>query len=256
MSQSQLKDAMIYFPGGPRGVLLFHAYSGSPNDVRMLGRFLNRHGYSVGMPTFSGHGTDDPEDILAKGPADWWADAQTSLSFLKQQGVEEIAVFGLSLGGIYAIKCLEEYGDGLIGGGAFSSPVLPDTENNIYPVFLNYARKLIKNNGASQLTLNRRMENIEYQLTKQLGAIKELQTEVRLKLGEIKQPVMLVQGERDRLIDPEAIFEAVNYFTQTRPRVYLYPNSGHVVTIGNERRQFQEDVLSFLTDLKWIKETG
>ncbi|MGX6978713.1 alpha/beta hydrolase [Vagococcus elongatus] len=256
MSQSQVKDGMIYFSGGSRGVLLFHAYTGSPNDVRMLGRFLNGHGYSVGLPTFSGHGTVDPENILSKGPADWWEDVKASIDFLKRQGVKEIAVFGLSLGGVYGIKCLEEYGDELVGGGAFSSPVLPETENNIFPVFLDYARKLIKNNGASQLTENRRMENIEYQLTKQLEAIKQLQTEVRMKLGEIKQPVMLVQGGRDRLIDPEAIFEAVKYFTQTEPRVFLYPNSGHVVTIGNERRQFQEDVLSFLTDIQWTKETG
>ena len=56
----------LYGKHGKRAVLLLHAYSGSPNDVRMLCRFLEKSEYTVYAPLFEGHGTLDPEDILSQ----------------------------------------------------------------------------------------------------------------------------------------------------------------------------------------------
>ena len=36
----------IYFKNGKRAVLLLHAYTGSPNDVRMLARQLEKENYT------------------------------------------------------------------------------------------------------------------------------------------------------------------------------------------------------------------
>lgn len=47
-------------------MLLLHAYSGSPNDVRMLARYLEKSEYTVYAPLFTGHGTLAPQDILAQ----------------------------------------------------------------------------------------------------------------------------------------------------------------------------------------------
>lgn len=54
----------LYAKHGKRAVLLLHAYSGSPNDVRMLARFLEKADYTVYAPLFKGHGTMEPYDIL------------------------------------------------------------------------------------------------------------------------------------------------------------------------------------------------
>ena len=45
----------LYGKHGKRAVLLLHAYSGSPNDVRMLCRFLEKSEYTVYAPLFEGH---------------------------------------------------------------------------------------------------------------------------------------------------------------------------------------------------------
>ena len=37
----------LFLPHGKRAVLLLHAYSGSPNDVRMLARFLEKLDYTI-----------------------------------------------------------------------------------------------------------------------------------------------------------------------------------------------------------------
>ena len=52
----------VFAPHGDRAVILFHAYSGSPNDVRMLCRFLEQKEYTVYTPMFSVMGQQIPED--------------------------------------------------------------------------------------------------------------------------------------------------------------------------------------------------
>ncbi len=66
----------LYAKHGKRAVLLLHAYSGSPNDVRMLARFLEKADYTVYAPLFKGHGTMEPYDILQEKAESWWADTK------------------------------------------------------------------------------------------------------------------------------------------------------------------------------------
>jgi carboxylesterase len=44
------------FEGGNRAVLLLHGFTGSSADVRMMGRFLEKKGYTVHAPVYKGHG--------------------------------------------------------------------------------------------------------------------------------------------------------------------------------------------------------
>ena len=67
MSETILENSRFYqVEGATTGVILFHAYTGSPNDFLSTGRFLQRAGIEVLCPTFKGHGTDDIYDILKK----------------------------------------------------------------------------------------------------------------------------------------------------------------------------------------------
>ncbi|MGX6961358.1 alpha/beta hydrolase [Vagococcus xieshaowenii] len=243
----------LFFEGGHRGVILLHAYTGSPNDVRSLGRYLNSKGYSVCLPTFAGHATEQPENILAKGTIDWQQDVSDSIAFMQAKGIQQLAIFGLSLGGVYATKSLANYSDVFIGGGAFCSPLTPTTKNNIFPVFLNYAETLIKKHSQTELEVRRRMENVNYQLTKQLKDINELQKHVEGCISEIQAPYFFAQGELDQLVDPNAIKETMQLFTSTTIELHYYPKSGHVVTVGPEKNQFQEDVLTFVNSLDWTR---
>lgn len=96
----------LFLPHGKRAVLLLHAYSGSPNDVRMLARFLEKLDYTIYAPLFTGHGTSDPLDILHEHSEQWWQDSQEAVEFLQSKGFQEIAVFGLSMGGTLATRLL------------------------------------------------------------------------------------------------------------------------------------------------------
>src|SRR3954454_11508901 len=91
------------FEGGKRAVLLLHGFTGNSADVRMLGRFLETKGYTCHAPHYKGHGVP-PEELVTTGPTDWWKDVMMGYDFLKSRGYDEIAVAGLSLGGVFSLK--------------------------------------------------------------------------------------------------------------------------------------------------------
>ena len=91
------------FEGGDRAVLLLHGFTGTTADVRMLGRHLQKQGYTCHAPLYKGHGVP-PEELVHTGPDDWWENVREGYQFLKDRGHTEIAVAGLSLGGVFSLK--------------------------------------------------------------------------------------------------------------------------------------------------------
>lgn len=243
MEQAKQLPTGLFLPKGKRAVLLLHAYTGSYNDVRMLARSLESQEYTVYAPLFKGHGTKDPNDILIQSPAAWWQDTQQALAFLRNKGYRQIAVFGLSMGGLYAMAALRE--SDVLGGGAFCSPLHP-APNTIHVNFMLYARHLLKE------TINE--PAVEAASVKQLAAIETFSARVQQILSDIHVPVFLAQAGKDQLISPNTVYQAAQNLSQTRCNVQWYPNSGHVITVGPDRKELEKDVLYFIEGLSWNEE--
>lgn len=241
----------IYEKKSQRAVLLLHAYSGSPNDVRMLARFLEQANYSVYTPMFRGHGTTNPEDILSQHPNDWWEDAQQAIHFLKSEDFAEIAVFGLSMGGVFATKLLELQDESIIGGGSFCSPIAP-RKNQVPKNFYRYSEYVLatfsdKSEQEQQAILQRVPQLVEQQLTQ----IQANSQQVYLNLPTINVPIFVAQAAKDEMIPADSAFETVKALAKQKVTFQWYPQSGHVITIGPERKYFEQDVLSFIESLPW-----
>lgn len=52
------KPEPFTFEAGDRAVLLLHGFTGHSADVRMLGRFLEKKGYTTHAPIYEGHGVE------------------------------------------------------------------------------------------------------------------------------------------------------------------------------------------------------
>ena len=243
----------FFFENGPRAILLLHAYTGSSNDMRMLGRALEKEGYTVYAPHFKGHGTLDPTDILAATPADWWLDTQNALAFLREKGYQEIAVLGLSMGGIFAMHTITEKVTGVIGGGFFCSPITP-VKNQVPENFLIYADSVLTVAEVSETEKAERLTSIQQRVTTQLSAIEAIARQTAEQLAEIQVPIFIAQAGQDEMIDAKGAFETVEKLTQTRFTFSWYPKSGHVITVGPDHKQLEQDVLSFLATLSWNEE--
>lgn len=238
----------LFFEKGPRAVLLLHAYTGSFNDVRMLARHLEKNQYTVYAPLFSGHGTQNPANILEQTPEQWWQDAQAALAFLKEKGYKEIAVFGLSMGGVYATRILAINDSAVIGGGAFCSPLVK-RESTIHKNFMIYAKHVLKESWNDETE-----QQISTNSVAQIEAIGRFSEELTQKLPTITQPVFLAQAGKDALIDPQVVFDAAQLLKQTRVALQWYPESGHVITVGVSRKELERDVLDFIEGLSWNEE--
>lgn len=249
--QSTIKQQpeTTFFEGGKRAVILFHAYTGTPNDVRAMGRFLNNAGYTVLLPMFEGHGTETPVDVLEYGPKYWQKNVEESIEFLKKRGHNEIAVFGLSLGGEYAMKTLTDNREEIIGGGAFCSPLVPKFETNIRPVFLQFAKQAAEKMG--ETLTGEALATVTEKLDKQLVELISLTDVIYNEMPNVKVPTLLVQAGKDRMINPQTVYEAKEQLSAADVTVKWYENSGHVITIGPDRLELQDDVLAFIESLSW-----
>lgn len=236
-----------------RAILLLHAYSGSSNDVRMLSRFLEKHDYTVYSPIFTGHGTLDPLDILSQNVAAWEADTQKALAFLKEQGYQQIAVFGLSMGGLYATKALEWQDPAIVGGGFFCSPLFP-VATKVPENFLIYAENVLKTAGVTKEERAEKIEKYQSLVIEQLQAIEKVAADGAANLEKVTQPFFMAQAGQDEMIEPSGVFQTAAAMQGKRFVLQWYPESSHVITVGPARRQLEQDVVNFLTTLDWNEE--
>ena len=238
----------FFFESGERAVLLLHGFSGSSADVRMLGRFLEKEGYTTYAPHYKGHGVP-PEELIESGPQDWWLDVVAGYEFLKTRGYKKIAVAGLSLGGVFALKLA--LNEPIVGVVTMCSPMTMRTTDVMFQGVLEYAKEFKKREGKSA-------EQIESELTfmkqKGMASLPELQQLITSMPNEIDMlyaPVFVVQSVHDQVINPksaEIIYETVE---STNKQIKWFEHSGHVITLGPEKQQLHEDILMFLNDLDW-----
>lgn len=243
----------LFIEKGSRAVVLLHAYSGSSNDVRMLSRFLEKANYTVYSPNFSGHGTLRPEDILAESVGKWQQDSLDAVNFLNRQGYQEIAIFGLSMGGIFATHILTETLPGIVGGGFFCSPIFP-VANKVPENFVKYAENVLSMNKVPELEQQQRLQQIEAVVIQQLNEIESFSQKTAKSLQQISVPVFMAQAGNDQMIDATGIYQTAASLKQTRYTLNWYPNSGHVITVGPDHKQLEQDVLHFLNTLAWHEE--
>lgn len=252
MSISKLPQP-LFTEKSSKAVLLLHAYTGSSNDVRMLSRYLERKGYTVYSPHFSGHGTLKPEDILQQTIQCWQQDTQEAIAFLKAKGYHQIAVFGLSLGGILAMDRLTNKIEGIIGGGFFCSPIFP-VNNCVVENFSIYAEKVLKLAQVAPSERTLRLQTIHHDASEQMAAIEEFSQKVANRLSHVEVPVFMAQAGQDELIDATGIYQTVQHLNHVRVMFNWYPTSGHVITVGPQHKQLEQDVAHFLATLPWNEE--
>ncbi|MEH7440744.1 carboxylesterase [Bacillus sp. JJ1122] len=236
------------FKAGKRAVLLLHGFTGNSADVRMLGRFLEGKGYTCHAPIFKGHGVP-PEELIHTGPEDWWQDAIGGYEFLKNEGYEEIAVAGLSLGGVFSLKL--GYTVPVMGIVPMCAPMYIKTEEIMYHGVLEYAKEYKRMEGKPPEQIESEVDALRNGSMVTLKALQGLITEVRENVDMIYAPTFVVQARNDHMINPDSANIIYNAVESDNKKLKWYEESGHVITLDKERDQLHEDVYTFLETLNW-----
>lgn len=236
----------FFFEEGERAVLLLHGFTGNSSDVRQLGRFLQKKGYTSYAPHYEGHGVP-PEELLTSSPHVWWGQVLEAYDMLVDKGYTSIAVAGLSLGGVFALK-LAQHRD-VNSVATMCSPMYIKTTGNMYEGVLAYAREFKKREGKSEAEINKEME--AFHPTDMLVDLQQTIQEVRETVDNVFAPLFVAQGRMDTMINPESANIIYEESESEVKEIHWYEKSGHVVTIDKEKEQLFEDYFEFLERLDW-----
>jgi carboxylesterase len=238
----------FFIEKGKRAVLLLHGFTGTSADVRMLGRFLEKKGYTSLAPHYKGHGVP-PEELIHTGPEEWWEDVLTGYNQLKEAGYEEIAVAGLSLGGVFSLKL--GYNKPVKGIVTMCAPMSMKTTDLMYEGVLNYAREYKKFEGKNKEDIERDIEALHKQNMPSLEDLRSLVYDVRNHIDHIYAPLFVVQATLDTVIDTDSANVIYDNTESEKKQIKWYEQSGHVITLGPEKVNLHEDVFNFLESLDW-----
>lgn len=259
-------------------VVLIHGLTGTPNEMRFLGTYLNKKGYSVICPRLANHG----ESIWVLKNTKW-QEFYGSIRKLFTEG--ELAgtkgpVFtaGLSMGALLALLLADEFKDRVSGVCCLAPTLFYDGWNTPWSKYilpLGYLTPLkhffyfkeeppygIKNEAIQQrihryyakarLQDNENVEQYGYPFfpVTQLYQLKLLVRHLARKLPGIHCPVQLIQAKDDDMTsvkNSKFIYDKIG--SEMKEIVLLY-NSYHVVTADQERETVGAKMENFFAKIR------
>lgn len=238
--------------GDRRAVLLLHGFTGSTKDVKKLGEYLNKRGYTCHAPMYRGHGVS-PEEILKYGAKYWWEDVTKGYHHLKELGYEEIAVVGISLGGVFTLKVGAEFP--VKGVVSMCAPIKRRSKDGLFERLYNYAKVYKQFEGKEPEQIEKELEELKSLPQDAIIEVQKMIEHTSDEIEEIHAPTLVLQGKLDDALYQESapyIYETVE---TDEKEIIWYQNSGHIITLGKERDKVFEDTLNFLDELAWSEES-
>lgn len=236
------------FEAGPRAVLLLHGFTGHTADVRMLGRFLEKKGYTSHAPIYRGHGVP-PEELVKTNPNEWWEDVTKALDHLKHLGYEEVAVAGLSLGGVFSLKLA--YTTELKGVVSMCAPMFFDNETQLTEGFKAFSKEYKQLERKDEETINGEVDTLMNEAADLFPMLKETIDGVREEVDTIYTPVFVVQARKDEMINTESANYIYENVEADLKEIKWYEDSSHVITLDKQKEELFEDIFQFLEKLDW-----
>jgi carboxylesterase len=250
MSQIIATAEPFLFPGSKTGCLLIHGFTGAPKEMRWMGEYLKKKGYSVLGIRLAGHATQ-PEDMIQSRWTDWTASVEDGFQLLHGLA-DHIYLIGLSMGGILALLMSTRLDiKGVVG---ISTPyhLANDWRLNyveFLSIFQAYLPKVKGQPGSGWVDQEAREGHVSYPQNpvRSIGELNKLMTNMRVVLPKVRVPVLLIHSKEDKYVLPENLEliyrELVN--VQDKAKLYL-TNSGHVVTRDAARLQAFRAVAEFI----------
>src|SRR6185295_17189777 len=235
----------LFLPGGPRGVLCLHGFTGTPFEVRPVAEALAGRGFSVAAPVLAGHGGTIEELTRTRWP-DWLASVNQALDQLLAvvQGAP-VAIAGFSLGGLLALRTARLRPRDVAALAVIAPPLRLRGYQVSAVRALCRLPALLRRGPLAVLPKFGGYDVIDTDMKRQnpglsgmpiagINSLIELGEIVRRDLPDIRTPTLVAHGELDRTVPLGDSLELVGTLgAETIERLFL-PRSGHLVAIDVE----------------------
>lgn len=239
-----LDGGAFFRAGQPDGILLIHGFTATSVEIRPLADFFHRAGFSVAAPLLPGHGTS-PEDLNSRTWKEWAAAADQSYQLLRST-CKRVFVGGESLGGLlslYLAGLHPEIAGILLYAPALRSKKLRRTRYGRF--FVSVMAKHIPVTSQTPLPWQ------GYTVYPVPAAYQLLcfQGYMARRLDRVTQPTLILQGEKDRTIDPQGSQVIYDGISSRQKELIWMKNSGHCVVLDREYEQVMAKSLSFVQSI-------
>ncbi len=260
MSGISTTDRSFFLEGtGAKAVLLVHGLTGTPSEMRFVGKHLNKMGFTVYAPTLAGHCLDEAA-LTQTTYEDWMASLQKALAHLETKA-DDVSAAGICVGGALALY-LAHQEKGKVGKVAIYAPAL-DYDGWNQPVWSRAARvfkdvlihvpamrdmRFQESHpfGVKDDRIRRFIENpsnldgaLPYFPARALYQNYRLNDALKKALPEITVPTLLLHAREDDVSNPRN-----SYAIQKRHggdcRVVLLEDSYHMIHVDRERHKVAE----------------
>lgn len=235
----------FFYEKGKIGCVLSHGYTGTPKEVRELGKYLADKGITTIGPLLPGHGTTI-EDLKLTTANDWYDEYVSAVEKLKKH-CTKIFVCGLSLGGLLTLKYASENPvDGVITLAApaiFSFP-----ENILLRIFTPFFKTSEVKKSKKELANQEKYDILcyDYYPIAPANSMRKMIFQVRKKLANIQAPTLIIQGLDDAqwlVHSSKIIYRRIS--SKDKELIQL-KNTSHCLTVCSDKDKLHDTIYHFI----------
>jgi len=232
----------FFLEGNDVGIVLIHGFTATTVEVRALGEYFNKIGFSVAAPLLPGHGTT-PEEMNKCKWSDWTSAVEkTYLELAKKCKV--VFVGGESMGGVLSLYLGSEIPE--IRGLLLYAPALKAGMLK-YAKFIRLFKKILLKKNYDPDTV---WQGYTVYPLNAAAELYKLQQIVKRRLPKIITPSMIFQGRLDQTIDPASAQLTYDNLGSLDKSLKWYDRSTHCIIMDREFDSVAAESVAFINTHK------
>ena len=215
------------------GCLVTHGFTGAPKEMRGLGEYLHRQGYTVCGIRLAGHATR-PEDMVRSRWRDWLLSVEDGYNML-HSCTDQVFLLGLSMGGVLSLTAAARFP--VNGVVAMSTPYeLPALSLPLWAVrFLSWFKPYISKGkvpGSGWFDPAAYAQHVAYPMNPVRSAVELslLIEEMQAALPKVNVPVLLIHSRNDDYVFKDSMEQIYNCLGTNDKQMLWVEGGGHVIT--------------------------
>lgn len=241
------------------GVLLIHGLTGTPAEMRLLGKGLNKQGFTVYGVQLAGH-CGSMHDLVETRWTDWLSSAESGLQRLSQH-VDHVVVGGLSMGALLSLAVAERHPDQVAGVCALSTTFRYDGWSIPFYTKLAFLLPLFRLLGIGRQSVfmeappyGIKDEALRARVVEQMHSgdssaaglpgnpwwsiieLRALSADVLGRLDQLRSPCLVLHAKEDDISSVSNAYDIERGASNAHVELVLLNNCYHMITIDRERR--------------------
>jgi len=239
----------FFYPGGDTACLLVHGFTGAPEEMRWMGRYLADQGFTVlGIRLFA-HATQ-VEDMNRARWEDWLANVEDGYHLLRGLA-SQVVVIGISMGGALSLLLAREFEPA--GVLVMATPLrIPDARveriRPLLPLISKVMPTIRLPRGSDWVDKEAEKLQLHYDefAVRSAAELHDLLSEMRGSLGRVKARALLIYAKGDLGTPPEAAHFIHNQLGSSDKQILWLENGGHNIARDAGREQAFEAAAEFV----------